>query len=471
MARVTGGVLEVGGGGVGGGGGGSVTTDTRKVGPGQWFVALRGDRFDGNAFLAEARARGAFGCVGEVPAEEAFGGEGGGGFCYVRVGDGLEALQGLARDVRRRFEGPVVGVTGSCGKTTTRAMVALALGPVFGDVHATEGNLNNHVGVPLTLLQTPAGARAMVLEMGMNHAGEIALLQDIGRPTVRVVTNVGPVHLEGLGTIEAVAKAKGEMFDGALEGDVCVKNADDTRVAALPVPAGCRVVTFGETEGADVRLAAAEVALDGSETTFTLEHAGRAVRGRCPGPGLHLARNAAAAVCVAVTLGVDFDAAVRALEAYAPVGMRMRTETSTGPLGITVLNDCYNANPLSSICALEMLAGLEGAAGAASRRVAFLGDMLELGPATEASHADLVAELAGAYAETVPLAAVCGPAYGAAVAGAPPSARVPRAFASSEDLARAVSSGDVAMSKGDVVLVKGSRSIGMEAVVAALLEL
>jgi len=233
----------------------------------------------------------------------------------------------------------------------------------------------------------------------------------------------------------------------------------------LPVPAGIRVVTFGEAEGADVRLVEAEVAADGSETTFTLEHGGESVEGKCPGPGLHLARNAAAAVCVAVTLGVDFVDAVKALAAYEPVGMRMRTEVSRGPLGLTVLNDCYNANPLSSSCALEMLAGLESQ----GRRVAFLGDMLELGPATEASHADLVAELAETYADTMPLAAVCGPAYQAAVerSGAP----FPLAYASSEDLARAVGTGEVAMARGDVILVKGSRSIGMEAVVEALLEL
>jgi UDP-N-acetylmuramoyl-tripeptide--D-alanyl-D-alanine ligase len=178
---------------------------------------------------------------------------------HLRRPDTLVALQDLGRAVRRTFTGPVVGITGSAGKTTTRVLVMEVLA-ALGRVHATRGNLNNHVGVPLTLLalEEPSAAAALVLEMGMNHLGEIALLQDVGAPTIRLVTNVGAGHVEGCGSIEGVAAAKQELFDGARAGDVLVVNLDDPRVAAMPLPAGTRRLTYGRHADAEVRLVAVD---------------------------------------------------------------------------------------------------------------------------------------------------------------------------------------------------------------------
>jgi UDP-N-acetylmuramyl pentapeptide synthase len=229
---------------------GSVSTDTRAVRSGQWFLALTGERFDGDAFVDDALAAGCAGVVSTraPPANWTAG--------YVRVKNTTAALQALAFDVRRRFEGPVVGITGSVGKTTARDMCALALGNE--ETHATQGNFNNHVGLPLTILRAPPCARAWVLEMGMSAPGEIAALAAIARPNVRVVTNVAPAHLEGVGDVDGVARAKAEMFASASEGDVCVVNADDARVMGMPAPYGCRRVSFGTRgSGADVEVDAA----------------------------------------------------------------------------------------------------------------------------------------------------------------------------------------------------------------------
>ena len=217
---------------------GSICTDTRSLRHGQWFLALTGRNFDGHAFIHQAGVKD---CTGVIANHVPDGWSR--GFVQVEGGDTLKALQGLASNVRARFRGPVVGITGSVGKTTVRAMAALALTGLGGHVHETQGNLNNHVGVPLTLLRLNSQSVACVLEMGMNHRGEILELAEIARPDVRVVLNVGPAHMENFsGGLEEVAMAKGEMFKNARPGDICVVNADDPLAMAISVPAGVRVV-------------------------------------------------------------------------------------------------------------------------------------------------------------------------------------------------------------------------------------
>lgn len=218
---------------------GSICTDTRTARPGQWFLSLTGCNFDGHDFLQQAAEKQCAGVVANsVPPGWSRG--------FVRVeGDTLRALQALAADVRGRFWGPVVGITGSVGKTTVRAMTALALRNWSGHVHEARANLNNHVGVPLTLLRMHSRSVACVLELGMNHAGEILELAEIAKPDVRVILNVGPAHTENFpGGLEEVAAAKGEIFRNARPGDVCVVNGDDPLVMAVPIPAGVRVVRF-----------------------------------------------------------------------------------------------------------------------------------------------------------------------------------------------------------------------------------
>ena len=423
---------------------GRVCTDTRAIEEGDWFLALKGDRFDAHDFLDTAIQAGACGVIAErVPGDWSAG--------LVRVDDGLEALQNLGRYVRQKFSGPVVGITGSAGKTTTRALVGLVLEPL-GCVHQTQGNFNNHIGLPLTLLAAPEDADAFVLEMGMNHAGEIDLLQDIGAPNIRIITNVGAAHLEGLGSIEAVATAKGEMFDGARPGDTICLNIDDPYVSAHPIPPGVRVVTYGVHANADVRMLTAEVDPNTLHTRFTVGMGDEVATGVVPSPGIHMAHNAVGAVCVGAALGLPLEGMVERIGTYAPVGMRLRMEP--GPLGTQIINDAYNANPTSVAANLRTLAGIPRAPG--RRRIALLGDMLELGPTEVEQHRETIRL---AQDLDLDLLGLVGPRFGAARNDDTLWA------AEAEHLGETLRKH---LRPGDIVLIKGSRGIKMERVLNGL---
>jgi UDP-N-acetylmuramoyl-tripeptide--D-alanyl-D-alanine ligase len=436
LARGTGGAL------VQPGPSGPVVTDSRQVRAGDWFLALRGERFDAHDFLPQVDEVGCAGAIAErMPSGWARG--------FVRVGDGLDALTALARFARGRFVGPVVGITGSAGKTTTRAMTALVCS-ALGRVHQTEGNLNNHVGVPLTILGAPNDAAVWVIEMGMNHLGEIHHLQGIARPNVRVITNVGAAHLEGVGDLDGVAKAKGELFAGAVAGDVCCVNDDDVRVRRIPIPRGVRILRYGSQTDCDVRWTDARIDPVRLATTFRIEVGGEVVEGAIPSPGIHLAHDACAAVAAGVALGVPVASMGPALSRYSPVGMRLRIES--GPRGTRVINDAYNANPMSMEASLRMLASLEGV-----RRIAVLGDMLELGRDEASAHAEVLEiarglELDGVFA--------AGPRFRAA------AERLGIPWA--PDAAGLVPLVAAVLHEHDVLLVKGSRGMGMERVVHLL---
>ena len=418
---------------------GPISTDSRNLPAGAWFVALTGERFDGHSFLDAAATAGCAGGIGQrLPAGWTRG--------FVQVPDSLRALQDLGRAARARFAGPVVGITGSAGKTTTRAMTALVL-EGLGAVHQTAGNLNNHIGVPLTLLGAPDSAAAWVIEMGMNHLGEIALLQDIAAPQVRLITNVGAAHLEGLGTLENVAIAKGELFEGARAGDICCVNADDSRVRSRPIPAGAQVLTFGTQPGVDVRLSDARVDAATLSTTLRIDTPNGVIRARLPTPGLHLALNACAAVACGVALRLPLDGMAARLEGYAPVGMRQRVERLDN--GLLVINDAYNANPPSMTASLHTLAALPG------RRFAILGDMLELGSFAEAAHAEVLSLALGLGLDGV---VVFGAHFAAAAAALPASAR-PAVAATPEDAGALLRESAKA---NDIILLKGSRGSACE---------
>lgn len=437
IAQATGGTV------VNSGGMGPVGTDSRRVAPGSWFVALSGDRFDGHDYLPHAAASG---CAGAVVSRAPIGWNRG----LVVVKDTLTALQDLGRSARREFGGPVVAITGSAGKTSTRVMVVDVLS-ALGRIHHTQGNLNNHIGVPLTLVAAPPDADLMVLELGMNHLGEIALLQEIAAPDVRLITNVGAAHVEGCGSIEGVARAKQELFDGARPGDTLCLNLDDPYICAMPQPEGVRVITYGRAVGAMVRLT--DVAVDGVglQTRLRIETPEGTIRATLSVPGAHLALNAAAATAVALALRVPFDAVGPALGRFQPEGMRNRVERIAG---ISVLDDAYNANPTSMVASLETLAALPG------RRIAVLGDMLELGTAEAESHA-LVLDAARSVGIDVVL--VCGERMSSAAEGRGEVL----VFADVDELSRALLN-DVRVAAGDAVLVKGSRGARMERVVERL---
>jgi len=290
--------------------------------------------------------------------------------------------------------------------------------------------------------------------MGMNHLGEIDLLQEISRPTVRVITNVGAAHLEGLGTIERVAQAKGELFLGARPGDTLCINADDPHICLLPIPEGVRVIRYGSSMDSDVRLTDAAIDATTLETRFRIETPTGRVLGSIRSPGLHLAHNATAAAAVARALRVPTDEIGPLLGGYTPVGMRLRIET--GPGGIRVINDAYNANPMSMSASLQSLCAVPLTEGA--RRIALLGDMLELGDGEIAAHRALI-DLAQDM--EVDILGLAGPRFTEAAEVGSPHLVAPDAVS----LARLLKN---LLRPGDVVLLKGSRGLAMECILTEL---
>lgn len=337
-----------------------VSTDTRVLNRGDLFVAIQGPRFDGHHFLAEAISAGASGAllsrelVTSLP--------------HVRVPDTRLALGQLAAFWRAQFDIPVIAVTGSNGKTTVKEMIAAILARK-GPVCATRGNLNNDIGLPLTLCRLTAQDRYAVIEIGMNHKGEVDYLARLTRPTVAVITNAGAAHLAGLGTIEEVARAKGEIFAGLAAGGVAAINADDAYSGlwrTLAAPHAIR--TFGIERLADFR---AEYALGMAGSELFLKSPDDGIEVRLPLLGRHNVLNALAAAAAASAVGATLDDIKRGLEVVRPVAGRL--EPKAGVSGARVIDDTYNANPDSLAAALNILHEFKG------ERVLVLGDMGELG--------------------------------------------------------------------------------------------
>lgn len=424
---------------------GRISTDTRSIRPGDWFLALVGERFDGHRFLSRAAAAGAAGfIVSEEPSADWKGG-------VVRVSDTTKALQNLGRLARTCVPGPTIGITGTTGKTTTRAMISCALA-AERTVHQTAGNLNNHLGVPMTLAAIPVDATAVVLEMGTSSPGEIAFLSALANPDIRVVLNVGEGHLEELGGLEGVAYEKGALIRDAQPGQwVCV-NLDDPFVRAMPIPAGVRTVTYGRSGDADIQLV--EATVDGDAmTTFARYQTPVGNLEICfSSPGVHLAHNGGCALAVAHAAGIPLAGAAKGLSNYEPVGMRQRLEMIG--TDIRVLNDAYNANPVSMGAALTTLSGLNG------RRIAVLGDMLELGTDEERLHLSIVER---AKQLSLDVVLFVGPRFAA----------VAQPFLNDHfqvvlDEEKAVECLSLWLRAGDTVLFKGSRGSRVERILHTL---
>ena len=432
-----------------------VSTDTRTLARGALFVALRGDRFDAHDFLEEAARRGAAAAV----VSSAWAATHAAPVPVLAVEDTLAALGAVARLHRSRFAIPLVGVTGSNGKTTTREMIASILA-TRGPVLRTEGNLNNEVGVPLTLLGLDRTHWAAVVEMGMNHAGEIDRIARIAGPRIGVVTLAAAAHVEGLGSVDAVADAKAELYRALPADGIAVANADDERMLHRALASGRRVVTFSAAPGrADVSVLHVEQgARDGLR--FSLGIGNREIPVPVPAlVGAHNAANAAAAAAAAVTLGCTDREVASGLARVEPVGRRLRLERLAS--GLLLLDDCYNANPSSMTAALRTLAEIAGAEG--RRRVAVLGDMLELGPVEVESHRRLGEEAARAG-----LAALA--AFGPRSRHAAEAARAAglAAFHTEDVDALAGWTRETLRPPGDALLVKGSRGMKLERLVEAL---
>ena len=422
-----------------------VIHDSRAVQTGDLYVALRGERFDGHAFVAQAGQAGAAAALVSDWVDDTT-------LPQLRVDDTLTGLQALGASWRRRFSIPVVAVTGSNGKTTTKQMLA-AIFSARGPVLATRGNLNNHIGVPLTLLSLRDEHRTAVVEMGANHAGEIAQLAAMAKPDIGVVTQAGDAHLEGFGSREGVARAKGELF-AALDGGIAVINADDAYAGLwMQMASRASQIRFGLQRPADVVASAVvpEMFAQGPGSRFRLHTPSGDVTARLPLPGAHNVMNALAAVGCAIALGLDVQEIAAGLERVEPAQGRVSWIATVE--GARVIDDSYNANPSSLRAGMELLAAARG------RRWLVLGGMAELGADAARLHHE-----AGVAARTLgidglyalgPLAAEAAHGFGVGA----------RTF---EDIADLVDALKPQLDSHTTVLVKGSRSARMERAVALL---
>ena len=430
----------------------AVSTDSRTLEPKSLFVALRGDNFDGNDFIDDAIAHGAAVVVcarGRALDRE--------GVAFIEVEDTLRALGDLAAAHRRQFRIPVVAITGSNGKTTTKELLRSILETAYGAdrVLATRGNLNNLIGLPLTLAQLRPVHSAAVVEMGMNAFGEIARMTEIAAPTVGLITCVGSAHLEGLGSIEGVARAKGELFAGLSPDAVAVVNLDDPLVTRVAESFHGRKLGFGR--GGDVRADNLEP-LSVDRTRFHLATDRGTATVEIPLAGRHNVSNALAASAAAMAIGIDLKTIAEGLKQVTPPPMRLATERLAN--GVALVNDAYNANPSSLRAAVEAMADV-----VPERLIVVLGEMLELG-----EHSARLHEAAGRHIGSVRPVLLCALGVHArelcdgAVAGglAREKAVVVESHEAAADAVAA------AWRTGDLVLVKGSRGAQMERVVEAL---
>lgn len=423
-----------------------ISTDTRQITPGCLFLALRGERFDGNDFLEQAFEKGALACIAQRRAENG---------PVILVPDTVEALHRLAAAYRCRFDIPVVGVTGSVGKTSTKEMIACALGVRY-HVLKNEGNRNNGIGMPLSVFSLGSAHTAAVFEMGMSGFGEISALSKIAAPRIAVITNIGVSHLEKLGSRENILKAKLEIRDGMRPGGTLVLNADDERLRSVKPACGETVVTYGiEDNQSDFR--ADSICVEESRTSFCVTAGKETARVTLSVCGRHHVYNALAAIACARLLGISAGEAARALSGYAPTGMR---EKIVDFHGIRLIEDCYNASPDSMASAFGLLAALR----VAGRRIAVLGDMKELGSVSRQAHFDAGAAAGRAGVDLLLTLGEEARLYadGFRSTGAAGSPRECLSFDRPEGLA-----GELAgrMRPGDAVLFKASRAMKLEEVV------
>ncbi|MGD9850541.1 MAG: UDP-N-acetylmuramoyl-tripeptide--D-alanyl-D-alanine ligase [Nitrospirales bacterium] len=436
----------------------NIQTDSRHVTKGALFVALQGAQFDGHQFVGKACQSGAAGAVvAEAQAWEALRNirkveSAGAVFTLVAVKDTLRAYQELGAFHRQRFSIPVVAITGSNGKTTTKEMISGVLHTQWR-VLKTQGNFNNAIGVPKTLLRLHACHQVAVVEMGVDQVGQTSQLCEIVKPTVGVITNVGPDHLEFYGTLARSAASKRELLPCLPQNGTAILNADDRYFAQFTRKAPCPVVSFGFSPHADIR--GSQVTWDGRNTEFLVSfpHLKRPKRAVVRTMGRHNISNALAGIATGWALGVSPSDILDGLESFRPAPMRSEIRRWGG---VIYLNDCYNANPASVKAALDVLVGLDPA----RRTIAVLGDMLELGPQEAQFHEDI-----GRYAakKGVSHLVACG-RFGADMkAGAEKVSRTIHVLQASD----AVEAGQVLQSlvkRGDVVLVKASRGARMERV-------
>lgn len=440
-----------------------VTTDSRQAAAGQLFVPLVGEQFDGHAYLEQAVQNGAVAALWkkgqEVPESMAH-------VPLLIVGDTLVALQRLATAYRSELFVRVVGITGSNGKTTTKDMAAAILGTSY-KVHKTEGNFNNHIGLPLTVLQLEEDTEVAVLEMGMSGFGEIELLTKIAQPDAAIITNIGDAHMLHLGSRAGIAKAKLEIALGLSEDGLLLYNGDEPLLEAelqsAILPAGIVRRTFGLS--ADNEWSAADIRIESEASSFTAIYNGTPSglgEVHIPVPGQHNVSNALAAIAIGRFFGVPAAKIVEGLNGMKLTGMRIQPVRAFN--GAMLLNDAYNANPTAVRAAIDLVEQLDGY----SRKWIVLGDMLELGPEEQALHFEVGAYITPSKADAVlafgPLAEHIAAGAASQFASIPADAAV-KHFNDKEELALWLKT---KLEPTDLVLIKGSRGMRMEQIVQAL---
>lgn len=432
-----------------------VSIDSRKLEPGDLFVALQGPAFDGNDFAAAALQRGAAGVLihrraKDLPAKAP----------AIEVADTMRALEDLGRAARARADARIVAVTGSVGKTSTKEALRAVLS-LFGPTYASAGNLNNQWGAPLSLSRMPRDSRFGVFELGMNHAGEISPLSQMVRPHVAVVTTVEPVHIEFFASVEGIADAKAEIFDGLLPGGAAVLPFDNPHFARLEDKArrmGARILSFGANDGAWARLIECQVTPQG--TQVTAEIGGKRLRYRIAALGAHQALNSVAVLAAAFALDLDLDQALPGFGAFEALKGRGKREALSIRGGeIELIDEGYNASPASVRAALRLLGELPATFG--GRRIVVLGDMRELGERGPRLHRELAPELAAAK---VDLAFLVGPLMQGLFELLPSAMRGGHKPDSDSMVATLVA----AIRPGDTVLIKGSLGTRMAPLVDAV---
>ena len=431
-----------------------ISIDTRTLAEGDLFVALKGDNSDGHDYVRKAFEAGAAAAVIDEAHAQALAGA---GPLYVAK-DTLVALEGLGRAARSRSKARIVAVTGSVGKTTTKELLRCALASA-GETHASAASYNNHWGVPLTLARMPESARFGVFEIGMNHAGEITPLVAMAQPHIAIITRIAPVHLEHFASVEAIADAKAEIFSGLQRGGVAILNRDDAQFERLRDAAGAAgvrfVLSFGESAEADATVLSCDV--EGETTRVQARVLGQDLTYTIGAPGRHIAMNSLAVLMASRAAGLDLQAAARALAGFRPPAGRGQRETlqaADGPF--TIIDESYNANPASMRAALDLLGAADG-----KRRIAVLGDMLELGPQARALHAAIAEDV---ERNQIDLVYTAGPLM-QALSEAIPAERRGAHAANAAALEPIVLD---ALRAGDVVMIKGSNGSRMGPLVAAM---
>lgn len=419
-----------------------VTTDSRAVQPGQLFIPLVGERFDGHAYISKALDGGAAGCLTAAAPETLLPGK-----LYIQVADTRLALKALASWYRDKFDLPVVQVTGSAGKTTTKEMIASVLSQRYNTLR-TEGNFNNDIGAPLTLLRLMPEHQAAVIETGMNHFGEIRYLGEMVRPDIAVITNVGDAHIENLGnTRQGILRAKCEIFENLTPEGIAVLNGDDELLNTVTLPQ--TILRCGVGDGCGVRVTDIDDrGLEGVACTVTIE--GEHYRLTTSAPGRYMIYPMAMAAAIGRRLGLTGEEIAAGVAAYTTVGSRMHLIRLPGER--LVIDDCYNANPQSMAEGLRMLA-----ASPAQHRVAVLGDMGELGQLTAQAHRDM-----GALTCRLGLTAVAVGEKMHALTETDPQAQW---FATVEEAMPAIRQ---LFTPGTAVLVKASHAMHFERIVKEL---